>query len=736
MILCQANGSWNTSVPQCELVTGCDDPGQVANATRRVDPFTVGGRAIYTCDIGFQAEGERQLTCMASGQWSAPLPRCVLVQCPQLSVPADGRVLVSSFGIDGTAAFSCNTGYELAGQALLTCMRSGQWSDTTPSCSPVECPDPPSINNGQLADGAVSNIFNSVARYVCAGGFVLEGEAELRCTAEQEWSSPPPVCNPVTCPPLGSVTNARPLAPLVTFGTIINVECLPSYRPSHSDVIRCDASGSWSAPLPTCDSLTCDDPGDVANGIKTGALFSVGSRVVYDCNPGYSLSGEADLLCQADGSWTAAAPACDPVFCGDPGTVANARLQGSVFTFQSQVEFVCNEGFRRRGNGLRTCEVDGFWSGSLPECLASSCQDPGTPDQAVRQGDDFSVGQSVSYTCAQGFTLSGVATLQCLPSGEWSAEVPTCQPTGCPSLGTLENGNIELFSVDGSNGPGAALSFTCDDGYQLRAGDADASLCLASGNWTNPLPMCVLLLCPVLGQVANGQIAPYDRSPGFSVTVICDEGFSLSAAEEVLCQPDATWSRELPTCERISCPLPAGGDGLIVVADRPLQEPALPYNSQIRLACVSGYSAVGGSSSVVCGNNSEWQPDVLQCTSRGCDPPATSDGVQVSGNFTLSSRVTFSCPGGAQPVGATSAVCLESGQWSEPSPTCPVSCPSPTVPSSGYIVDGAPASLDAGTTITYQCERTHRLLGTATLTCMDSGAWNGPTPTCAEAGIF
>ena len=39
---------------------------------------------------------------------------------------------------------------------------------------------------------------------------------------------------------------------------------------------------------------------------------------------------------------------------------------------------------------------------------------------------DTSLGAVVNHTCDDGFVLQGAMERECLPSGEWSAPLPTC----------------------------------------------------------------------------------------------------------------------------------------------------------------------------------------------------------------------------------------------------------------------------------------------------------------------
>ena len=59
-------------------------------------------------------------------------------------------------------------------------------------------------------------------------------------------------------------------------------------------------------------------------------------------------------------------PAID---CGDPGTPTNGQRSLSSTTYNSVVTYTCDASYALQGSSSRTCQSDGQWSGSLPECM-------------------------------------------------------------------------------------------------------------------------------------------------------------------------------------------------------------------------------------------------------------------------------------------------------------------------------------------------------------------------------
>ena len=55
----------------------------------------------------------------------------------------------------------------------------------------------------------------------------------------------------------------------------------------------------------------CGDPTPVL-GSANSTVFTYSSVLSISCDTGYSVTGTADITCQADGTWTGS-PTCDPL---------------------------------------------------------------------------------------------------------------------------------------------------------------------------------------------------------------------------------------------------------------------------------------------------------------------------------------------------------------------------------------------------------------------------------------
>ena len=54
--------------------------------------------------------------------------------------------------------------------------------------------------------------------------------------------------------------------------------------------------------------------------------------------------------------------------CGDPGTPTNGQRTLSSTTYNSVVTYTCDVGYTLQGSNSRTCQSNGQWSESVPQC--------------------------------------------------------------------------------------------------------------------------------------------------------------------------------------------------------------------------------------------------------------------------------------------------------------------------------------------------------------------------------
>ena len=85
----------------------------------------------------------------------------------------------------------------------------------------------------------------------------------------------------------------------------------------------------------------------------------------------------------------------------------------------------------------------------------------------------------VTFNCSRGYDLVGNSTVQCLESGNWSAEQPSCEEIFCPGLTDPMYGHIDYSVGTGVNiTNGTTASVSCNNGYYYdKNGASDDILC-------------------------------------------------------------------------------------------------------------------------------------------------------------------------------------------------------------------------------------------------------------------
>ncbi|KAK3102486.1 hypothetical protein FSP39_011702, partial [Pinctada imbricata] len=103
----------------------------------------------------------------------------------------------------------------------------------------------------------------------------------------------------------------------------------------------------------TCceNEITCGDPGDVPNSVRSGTSYTYNSGVSYTCNPGYNMtSGDSNLQCSSTGQWSGVKPTCKFVNTCNSNPCQN---EGTCIDGVEQYTCMCNSSF-----GGINCEED------------------------------------------------------------------------------------------------------------------------------------------------------------------------------------------------------------------------------------------------------------------------------------------------------------------------------------------------------------------------------------------
>ncbi|XP_051868506.1 P-selectin-like isoform X2 [Pristis pectinata] len=365
---------------QEQLIMTCSEP---------FAPFSYNSTCTFSCAEGFELRGSERLNCGASGEWSALTPHCEAVQCANLE---EKEQLIMTclqpfapFSYNSTCTFSCAEGFELQGSERLDCGVSGEWSAPIPHCEAVLCAN---VEEQEQVIMTCLELFgpfsyNSTCTFSCAEGFELRGSERLDCGASGEWSAPIPHCEAVQCANLEEqeqliMTCSEPFAPF-SYISMCTFSCAEGFELRGSERLDCGASGEWSAPIPHCEAIQCEN-------------LEKQDQVVMTCS--------------------------EPI---------------GPFSYNSTCDFSCPDGFALSGSSRIECAVTGQWTAPMPTCRAVSCDILKAPEQAnmwcTHPIDEFTYNSTCFFNCTEGFILEGSEKLECEATGQWTAHPPTCKDT-------------------------------------------------------------------------------------------------------------------------------------------------------------------------------------------------------------------------------------------------------------------------------------------------------------------
>eukprot|EP00794_Sanderia_malayensis_P006970 gene6970-7755_t len=318
---CHPDGQWSGVQPTCTRVTCTNLKGETAIVT--VSGNSYGSVARFSCRSSYRLFGSSSRTCSQSGEWSNTQPRCARSSCPVLQNPLHGKILGLGSSVGSVVRVKCNMGYRLvqSNLELRTCQSNGQWTGgntATMTCQVIDCGRPASSPSLVITLHG-NTYYQARVTYSCSqsgGQRCLDGPSTRYCNADGQWSGKQPTC-------------------------IANSCCKPSLT-GHS-------------------TLYSDNS------------YNYGDKVYTKCDVGYVTGGSALRTCQNNGQWSGTQTTCTIQNCGDPGTVTNGIRLMSSTTYQSTARYFCNPGYTLRGSGNRVCQADGTWSGQATSCILSNC---------------------------------------------------------------------------------------------------------------------------------------------------------------------------------------------------------------------------------------------------------------------------------------------------------------------------------------------------------------------------
>ncbi|XP_006250540.1 membrane cofactor protein isoform X2 [Rattus norvegicus] len=271
----------------------------------------------------------------------------------------------------------------------------------------------------------------------------------------------------------------------------------------------------------------------------------------------------------------------------------------------------------------------------LLSSLSDACEPP-PPFEAMELKDKpkphYAIGEIIEYTCKKGYLYLSPypMTAICQPNHTW---VPIsdhgCIKVQCTMLQDPSFGKVHY--IDGRFSWGARVKYTCMNGYYMVG--MSVLQCELNGNgdafWNGHPPSCKKVYCLPPPKIKNGthtftdiKVFKYHEAVIYS----CDpnpgpDKFSLVGPSMLFCAGHNTWSSDPPECKVVKCPFPVLQNGRQISRT----EKKFSYQALVLFQCLEGFY-MEGSSMVVCGAKSSWEPSIPQCL-KGPKPHSTKPPV-------------------------------------------------------------------------------------------------------------
>ncbi|XP_029668396.1 sushi, von Willebrand factor type A, EGF and pentraxin domain-containing protein 1 [Formica exsecta] len=746
--MCGPSGFWSGDVPTCKFVD-CGVLPDLENGavTLLEDRTTHGALADYTCKENYTLVGDTRRRCGDGGIWSGHQPQCLFDWCPEPPEVNGGIVTTTGRRVNSTATYSCQNGFILFGDNVLTCNIGGEWSGKTPQCRFVDCGAPAQIEFGTVVLTNGTTTVSSLAVYTCQEDYWLVGEGKQKCTKEGKWSHDTPSCELITCEEPEVPAGGYVVGYDLNVHSVIEYHCDVGYLLHGEARHSCGKDGEWTGEVPSCESLKV---------LVSKLRMSISSKQITsptaNLNKGIIIKWwKCVLTCNIGGEWSGKTPQCRFVDCGAPAQIefGTVVLTNGTTTVSSLAVYTCQEDYWLVGEGKQECTKEGKWSHDTPSCELITCEEPEVPAGGYVVGYDLNVHSVIEYHCDVGYLLHGEARHSCGKDGEWTGEVPSCEYIDCAKVLPVLNGAVDY--ANGTTHLGSEITYSCTRNYRLNG--VSRRYCLDNGQWSDATPKCEEIRCtePVLaehgilsvtgndrmygrtlirtGTAENSNTGATSYKIGALVKYRCERGYKVVGEPLSTCEENGKWSGEVPQCVYVDCGKPEH----IQHGHYTLTSNATYYGAAALYEC-DGNFELDGFARRLCLENGTWSSDTPVCREIRCKDPEKTGvlSTQVS-THSVGGVAHYSCPRGFYMEGNETRICLQNGSWSGTTPACfSVDCKHPGPIENGrvIIVNG---STTYGGAAEYHCLPQYERVGIFLRKCLDTGFWSGEEPKCQLA---
>ncbi|KAM9761548.1 sushi, von Willebrand factor type A, EGF and pentraxin domain-containing protein 1-like [Menidia menidia] len=799
---CSETGEWNESLPTC-IAVQCPALQNIKNGFISCDGdnesrFTYGKSCSFSCAPGFLLEGPSSISCSSAAEWSEQIPRCESITC---QIPEGDANLVSECSKDltelhpnSTCSFSCEPGFELQGLNTAKCSETGEWNESLPTCIAVQCPALQDIKNGFIScegDNESRFSYGNTCSFSCAPGFRLEGPSSVSCTSAAEWNEQIPRCESITCQiPEGDANLVSKCSEALTElhpNSTCSFSCEPGFELQGLNTAKCSETGEWNEALPTCKIVRCKPLKDLENGNVTCSnsetIFN--TQCYFTCNQDYLLDGHKLVNCDHTGSWSGKKPTCQAPPSSSTaittGVTASATALASGLSMtmwilkrlrkkSSNFELISNsdietppEVYKNRSHGKTNITKRMINSLAREKVLPFEIGNKHKEENdLLNTGEMMSVdlrnlhhwvltGALILFSrnpSSRGITQAWMYSYSLGPNQQWHEARQWCQKHFTDMV-AIQNQEEAMFlnNLLPFNPQYYWIGVYKQDGEWTWV-ETNTNIPIDSQNWATGEPDdsvdqdCVEIYIKRAVDTVKWNNEKCEKQKG----IIC---YSASCTQEscsfhgdcmetvggynCTCSPGFLGPRcaEVEQCPALDHTAFSSGS---MNCSHPISTHG--YSSTCEFRCNEGYKLIG-QDRTICNHTGRWTSSVPTCSVIKC--PTISSPVVGSmacvdavEPFSFGSQCNFTCQRGYYTSEDNILTCLASGHWDKPTPTCTVvQCDSLEAPLHATIQCQDPhGKFSFGSTCSVRCDEGFDQIGTNVTTCSSRGIWSNALAVC------
>lgn len=671
--ICSESKDWEASLGSCELITNfCKQFNAVENGTiKYTEDQAFDSTATLVCGIGYGLKGNGKAICInnenssesGKGEWNQELGVCEPEEnwCPEIAEITNGTFSRNkSNNIGSVATLICDVGYEISGNAEITCGSNKKWSGKFGSCKLIEnyCPTLKTISNGTITYLDVAKLaYNSSVELKCNTGYSLSGISSAKCKADKKWTELG-TCETIRCPITTLTVENGTYDKITTENNIYNKTiggtCKNGY--TGNPKATCDENGNWvlsgSCDIINCENLTIGN--DSTNWSATGTSY--GKSIYGTCKTGYITdcidNSRTDceyknrlqpmVKCSSvktngisEAKWNLINK-CNKImtFCPELSDEHGKYSYSEERALDSEATLICDTGYEPL-NGLNktVCQEDKSWSNSI-KCKIKVCENlQEQPEQHITSWTTTKANwdTTVNGTCEDGYI--GSPTAKCLDDKTWDIK-NDCTLKTCSN--PIKQGYMASWDETKTN-INETITGQCEIGYK----GTPTARCVDQDKWEYD-DNCEIMTCNDLE--LTGKIKSWDKTTatyGTPIYGICLDGYE--GKPEASCNAKEQWEI-VDNCEPKVCPnvneqvKTEKQEGIAS-----WQENTITYGKEITGVCAKGYT---GTVTATCKADQTWDiKNDCKKIKNYCSEITRSGTVTYTDGQTIGSIAKLTCSG-------------------------------------------------------------------------------------------